>query len=95
MAETNQSVWHSIVRDKWRNVSEIHGDGPHACVNRCLDSTRVYLFSTALEAHAFSLKFCDAKVCWKKHSVGSLIPFVPALVRPRGDNMRAYLESEA
>lgn len=91
MAE--KSIWHEIVRDKWRGA-EIVGDGPHAVVLRCEDPTRVHLFSTYIEAVSFQLQFCSAKVCSKRHNIGSLIPFVPAPRPPRGENLRRMMEAE-
>ncbi|HYM76133.1 MAG TPA: hypothetical protein VE377_09170 [Candidatus Dormibacteraeota bacterium] len=93
MVENSTSIWHSIVRDKWRGAS-ISGDGPHAVVLRCTETTHVHLFSTYMEAQSFQLAFCDAPVCWKRHTIGSLIPFVPAPPKLRGENLRRMMEAE-
>jgi hypothetical protein len=92
MAETNnQSVWHSIVCDRWR-APVIHGDGPHCVIVRCTETTHAHLFQTEIEALSFQLQFCEhAPVCWKRHSIGTLFQFVPAIAKPRGENLRAYI----
>lgn len=90
MAEN--SVWHEVVKTRWAGYSII-GDGPAACVVRCSGKREVHLFATTEEAMRFRVQLCNALPCEKKHNPGSLVPFVPALAKPRGENLRAYMES--
>jgi hypothetical protein len=78
MAETTtQTDWHAIVKARWRGAS-INGDGEWAVVRRCKNITEVFLFSKHAEAAKLRDAFCDADSCLKRHSLGSLVPFVPA-----------------
>jgi len=75
MAE--KSIWHEIVRQRWRGAT-ITGNGEWAVVVRCKNITEVFLFDSHAGAAAFKDAFCDADFCFKKHNLGSLVPFIPA-----------------
>jgi hypothetical protein len=88
-----ESTWREIVKVRWSGAT-IFGDGPNAVVVRCAGNKEVHLFPTVEAAMHFRVQLCDNIPCEKKHNIGSLVPFMPAaLLKPRGDNLRAFLES--
>ena len=76
--------------------AQVEGDGRHAVVVRCAGPhfTRVCLFATWKEANDFAGKNCDL-TCFRKHSQGNMEVYIPQPRPLRGDNLRAYMESEA
>jgi 3-oxoacyl-[acyl-carrier-protein] synthase III len=93
MAEKSQSIWREIAADKWCGAC-VFGDGSAAVVVRCAGAREVHLFSTMEEAKRFRLQLCANLPCESKHNIGSLTQFVPAIAKPRGENLRAYLQAE-
>jgi hypothetical protein len=89
-----KSIWREIAADKWRGAS-VYGDGSAAVIVRCAGAREEHLFATMQEAQRFRTQLCGNLPCDKKHNIGSLTQFIPALVRPRGENLRRMMEMEA
>ena len=88
-----ETIWQKIARERWHGA-KVYGDGPNAVVVRCAGTKSMHLFSTVEEAQKFRAQLCDNFPCEHKHNLGSLRIFIPAITKPRGDNLRRMMESE-
>ena len=68
--------WEALARKLWPGA-QVHGDGQHCVVVRCFITKEVRLFDDYKAARDFEAGFC-CPTCYRKHTYGSLVPFLPA-----------------